>query len=250
MTDDTKGEVAAVQPVAELFISTVTALWATTYGIDLALFSEFLLARLGDPPLNAVVLADHRRLTASLQRIPAERADSLATVNRRWLLRGVPVTGAFHPKTYLAVTGSQVTLLVGSGNLSTTGLDEGREVFTTFRSGTAVGNAAITAWRSWMRRLVDLVGDTVLAERFQDLEERIPPSPALTSVVASPLLHNLDVPIARQFIAAVAVADADFDVDVDVDVDELWLSPRSTTPMPRQSAFYLTRSRPGGCGSS
>ena len=44
--------VAAVQPVAELFISTATALWATTYSIDLALFNEFLLARLGDPPLN------------------------------------------------------------------------------------------------------------------------------------------------------------------------------------------------------
>ena len=102
MTDNTeRATVATVQPVAELFTSTATALWATTYSIDLALFSEFLLARLGDPPLNVAVLADHRRLAASLQRIPAERADTLATVNRRWLLRGVPITGAFHPKSYL-----------------------------------------------------------------------------------------------------------------------------------------------------
>jgi len=216
VTDHPDGAAAAVQPIAELFIGTATALWATTYSIDLALFSEFLLARLGDPPLNAAVLADHRRLTASLKRIPAERADTLATVNRRWLLRSVPVTGAFHPKSYLVVTGSRVTLLVGSGNLSADGLDEGREVFTTFRSGTAAGDAAIAAWRSWMRRLIGIVGDTVLAERFQDLEGRIPASPGPAPVVPSPLLHNLDVPIADQLMAAVTEAGAD--------VEELWLS--------------------------
>ena len=216
MTDNSGSGVAAVQPIAELFISTATALWATTYSIDLALFSEFLLARLGEPPLNVAVLADHRRLAASLQRIPVERTDTLTTVNRSWLLRGVRTTGAFHPKSYLAVTGSHVTLLVGSGNLSTDGLDEGKEVFTTFRSGTAVGDAAIAAWRAWMRRLIGLVGDTILAERFQDLEGRIPSPPALAPVVPSPLLHNLDIPIASQLTAAVTEADAE--------VDELWLS--------------------------
>ena len=215
MTDPTDA-VAEVKPVAELFISTTTALWATTYSIDLALFNEFLLARLGDPPLNVVILADHRRLAASLERIPAERADTLAVVNRRWLLRGVPITGAFHPKSYLAVTGSRATLLVGSGNLSADGLDEGREVFTTFRSGTAVGDAAVAAWRSWMRQLVRLVGDTILAERFQDLEGRISSPPALAPVVPSPLLHNLHTPIADQLVAAITEADGR--------VEELWLS--------------------------
>lgn len=216
MMDDASSGTAAVQPVAELFISTATALWATTYSIDLALFSEFLLPRLGEPPLNVAVLADHRRLAASLQRIPAERADTLTTVNRRWLLRGVPAAGAFHPKSYLAVTGSHVTLLVGSGNLSADGLDEGREVFTTFRSGTAVGDTAIAMWRAWMRRLVGLLGDTTLARRFQDLEERLPSQAALAPTVLSPLLHNLDTPIASQLVAAVTEAGAE--------VDELWLS--------------------------
>ena len=121
---DSSDATGTVQPVAELFTSTASALWATTYNIDLSLFNEFLLARLGDPPLNIAVLADHRRLTASLQRVPVERADTLATVNRRWLLRGVAIAGAFHPKSYLAVAGSSATLLVGSGNLSASGLDE------------------------------------------------------------------------------------------------------------------------------
>jgi hypothetical protein len=219
MTDPSaEATVATVQPVAQLFTGSVTALWATTYNVDLSLFNEFLLARLGDPPLNVAVLCDHRRLAASLARIPAERADTLTAVNQRWLLRGVRPGGqAFHPKTYLAVTASRATLLVGSGNLSADGLDEGREVFTTFRSGTPVGDSAIAAWWAWMRRLVQFVDDTTLAERFRDLEGRIPPPPAVAPAVpSSPLLHNLDAPIAVQLAAAVA--------DRADRVDELWLT--------------------------
>lgn len=211
-----RSAVPTVQPIAELFTGAATALWATTYTIDLGLLNEFLLPRLGDPPLNVAVLADQRRLTASLERIPAERADTLAAVNRRWLLRGVQTGGAFHPKSYLAVTGSGATLLVGSGNLSAGGLDEGRELFTVFRAGTSVGNTAIAAWRSWMRHLVAEVSDTALAARFQDLERRIPPPPSVAPAVSSPLLHNLNTPIAGQVAAVIAEAD--------VRVDELWLT--------------------------
>lgn len=216
MTDTTGSEAATVQPVAELFTGAASALWATTYNMDLALFNEFLLGRLGDPPLNIAVLADHRRIAAGLERIPAERADTLAAVNRRWLLRAVRTGGAFHPKSYLAVAGSRATLLVGSGNLSAAGLDDGREVFTTFRSGTPAGDTAIAAWQAWMRRLVSYVGDTTLAERFQDLESRIPLPPAVAPAVPPPLLHNLDTPIADQLAMAVAEASAQ--------VEELWLA--------------------------
>jgi hypothetical protein len=208
--------ITTVKPIAELFTANVSALWATTYNMDFGLFNEFLLGRLGDPPLNISVLADYRRVAASLDRVPAERADTLIAVNRGWLLRCVPTAGAFHPKSYLTVAGNRATLMVGSGNLSTGGLDDGREVFTTFRSGTASGDAALAAWRSWMRRLVSLVGDTTLAERFKDLEKRIPAAPAVVSAVPSPLLHNLDTPIAAQLATAVTEAEAR--------VDELWLA--------------------------
>ena len=218
MTNDPESEptVATVKPVAELFTGTASALWATTYNMDLGLFNEFLLGRLGDPPLNIAVLADYRRVAASLDRVPAERAETLAAVNRRWLLRCLRTAGAFHPKSYLAVAGNRATLMVGSGNLSADGLDDGREVFTTFRSGTAVGDAAIAAWRSWMRRLVGQVGDTTLGERFRDLESRIPSPARVAPVVPSPLLHNLDRPIAVQLATAIAEAGAQ--------VDELWLA--------------------------
>ncbi len=189
-----------VRPIAELFRGDCVAFWATTYNIELNLFNEYLLRRLGDAPLNAVVLADRRRLDESLAAIPAERLDTLGPVNRRWLLRGLQVgTGRFHPKSYLAVRPRSATLMVGSGNLSTNGIDAGREVFTSFSSGSPVGAAALTTWRSWMRRVVGASGDTLLAERFADLEQRLPKPDRPMAVSDSPVWHNLDEPLGPRF---------------------------------------------------
>jgi hypothetical protein len=49
----TPAESAVIQPIAELFDADCVAFWATTYNLDLALFNEYLLGRLGEPPLNA-----------------------------------------------------------------------------------------------------------------------------------------------------------------------------------------------------
>lgn len=203
-----------IRPIAELFRGDCVALWATTYNVQLSLFNEYLLRRLGDAPLNAVVLADRRRVDETLALIPPERLDTLGPVNRRWLLRGVQVgSGRFHPKSYLSVRAGSATLMVGSGNLSIDGIDAGREVFTAFRSGGPVGDAAIATWRGWMRRLVGAVGDTLLAERFADLEHRLPKPDGPAAVVDSPLWHNLDEPLGPRFCATVATATAAEDVD-------------------------------------
>lgn len=202
MSPDTNTDPALViKPIAELFRADCVALWATTYNLDLALFNEYLLGRLGDPPLNAVVLADRDRLDATLDAVPPERLHIVAPVNRRWLLRGARVgAGRFHPKSYLAVTARTAKLLVGSGNLSTNGIDAGREVFTAFVVGTPHGDAAVRTWRSWMRRLIDAVDDTLLAERFTDLEQRLPKPSGPTAVADSPLWHNLDRPSPSSFV--------------------------------------------------
>jgi hypothetical protein len=188
-----------LQLIRALFTRSTSALWATTYNVDLRLVNEFLLPALGAPPLNVTVLADGRRLDRSLARVGAD-TDRLAWVNRRWLLRGVHPPGpTFHPKSYLGVAGRHATLLVGSGNLSVPGLDEGREVFTTFRSGTPAGDRAIAIWRGWMRRLVAWSDDPLLVERFTDLEGRLPPPVRDAPDFGNPvLLHNLDIALATQ----------------------------------------------------
>jgi hypothetical protein len=202
--------IEGIRPIAEVFRGDCVALWATTFNVELNLFNEYLLRRLGDGPLNAVVLADQRRLDESLAAIPAERLDTLGPANRRWLLRSVQVgIGRFHPKSYLAVRPRSATLMVGSGNLSTSGIDAGREVFTSFTSGNQIGEAALATWRSWTRRLVGASGDTLLAERFADLEQRLPTPEGLAAVADSPLWHNLDQPLGPRFCDAVTSAAGD-----------------------------------------
>lgn len=202
------GRVAeTVRPIDELFRPGVSALWATTYNIDLSLFCEFLMPRLGQPPLNVVVVADSTRLAKSLSRVPAERSDSLGTVNRRWLLRGFGASRqVFHPKSYLALSTRSTKLLVGSGNLSQNGINEGREVFTVFDSSTSEGAAAVDGWFRWMRRIVESCDDVTLAERFQDLVERRPSAQRPRLVTPSPLLHNLDRSIGDGFVSLVKSA--------------------------------------------
>ena len=220
---DTGQERAAViQPIAELFHPNCVAFWAATFTIDLSLFNEYLLGRLGDAPLNAVVLADRDRLDATLTAIPADRLDLLGPVNRRWLLRGAKIgAGRFHPKAYLAVTPRSAQLLVGSGNLSSEGIDAGREVFTSFVTGTAGGDAAVATWRHWMRRLVAATHDTLLVERFTDLEQRLhaamAPSTRTTGTTTStraadsPLWHNLDRTLADQLAETILAHDGHVD---------------------------------------
>lgn len=189
-----------ISPISELFRADRVALWATTYNVDLDLFNGYLLPRLGNSPLNVVVLADRDRLDSTLASLPSERLATVNPVNRRWLLRGIRLgSGLFHPKSYLAVTSRSVTLLVGSGNMSASGLDAGREVFTSFDGNTAHGYAAIRVWLGWMERLVTESEDTMLSERFRHLKARLPQLGRLTEVVDSPLWHNLDRPLGDKF---------------------------------------------------
>jgi hypothetical protein len=194
--------IETIRPINELFQSGVSAMWATTYNIDLELFNEFLLRYLGAPPLNVVVLSDQLRLANNLERLSSEQINSISATNSAWLLRGVRSAQSFHPKTYLTIIGKHVKLLVGSGNLSYQGLNAGHEVFTLFNSGTKIGDEAIAIWHAWMHSLVGMIGDVVLADRMRDLEEKMPVSPPAPS--SGPLLHNLKTPIAEQFTSLIA----------------------------------------------
>lgn len=184
--------------VVKSFRPTVKACWITTYNLDLGLFDGFLLSKLGDPPLNVVVLADGIRHDRALEAVPADEAWRIDRINRRWLLRPVHHTAAFHPKTLLFVESSTTTLLVGSGNLSDSGLDSGSEVFTSFTSSEEEGRAAIASWVSWMREVVDRTSDDLLSRRFSDIVRRLPPLPA----AGAAFVHNLDVPLMNQAIDA------------------------------------------------
>jgi len=185
--------------VAAHFRPGTNAFWCTTYSFDLALFDQYLLRQLGGSPLNAVVLADHWELSQVWERLGEDQLYLARQANSSYLLRGVEVEGggAFHPKTYLFVRRDETTLLVGSGNLTRSGVDAGKEVFASFSSATEEGQATIRAWATWISRLVERADDQQLRRRFSTLREQCPSMAA--PAADSPLVVNDERSFLDQF---------------------------------------------------
>lgn len=188
----------SIQPAA-LFTPRWEVFWGTTYSFELELFDEYLFRRLGDPPLNATVLVDFATLARTWGGIQPGEEWRVQRANRLYLVRsaGRP-QGRFHPKTYFFGNAKEGTLLVGSGNLSLPGLEEGKEVFSRFDSADQEGLAAILAWRDWMKDVIDQSGDEMLGQRWWRLLQttkewfkgRAGPSPFVTNAETS-LLQQL-----------------------------------------------------------
>lgn len=161
--------------VSSYFQRRWTAFWATTYTFELPMFDSFWFPRLGEPPLNATLLVDARRLAATWAALPVDETWHLQRANRHYLIRGVPVSsGVFHPKTYLFANAQDGLLLVGSGNLGLHGLEDGHESFSAFPSSDPAGLAALRAWRDWMEQIVQWLDDSQLTTRWLDLKSRMP----------------------------------------------------------------------------
>ena len=75
--------------IANLFKPGTHAFWGTTYTLGLALFDQYLLRRLGGPPLNAVLLADHWKLGEMWDRLDPEEHYLARQANRLYLMRGI-----------------------------------------------------------------------------------------------------------------------------------------------------------------
>jgi hypothetical protein len=186
--------------VAAHFRPGTRAFWGTTYALELTLFDQYLLRQLGGPPLNAVVLADHWKLSQMWARLDADEHYLARQANRVYLLRGVqlPGGGAFHPKTFLFARRDEATLLIGSGNLTRSGLDSGKEVFSSFSASTNEGLATIRAWARWIGALVETADDEQLRRRFAALREQC--HWLLGPVGSSPFVVNDERPLLEQFV--------------------------------------------------
>ena len=161
----------SIQP-ASLFTPRWEIFWGTTYSFELEFFDEYLLRRLGDLPLNVTVLVDFASFARTWEAIQPGEEWRLRRVNRLYLVRaaGRP-QGRFHPKAYFFANATEGVLLVGSGNLSLAGLEEGREVFSRFNSTDAEGLTAILAWRDWMNEIVQETTDQLLGQRWFRLRQ-------------------------------------------------------------------------------
>ena len=177
--------------------------FATTFTIDIAGFDDYLFPKLGAPPLNATVLVDGDRLNA-YYRSAAER-DETAPASRagqHYALRPVHWNGnAFHAKTYVSGTKKGGRLVVGSGNLGLSGISEGNEVACLFSSDDPAACPSIAAWTAWMDRLVSLLGDEVVGDRWARALSTCPWLQAADGGTTY-FHHNLDQPLLDQLLAA------------------------------------------------
>lgn len=160
----------------DFFSRDVHTFWATTFQFELKLFDQFLLRRLGNAPLNSVVLCDEGDLTDTLGQLTEIDRYVAANANRRYVLRGmrVPSGGRFHPKTYLFASRRRTVLLVGSGNLTRSGLDRGSETFAEFDASIEADQPVFRAWASWMRELIEARDDDILRRRYEHLRAMLP----------------------------------------------------------------------------
>jgi hypothetical protein len=177
--------------------------FATTFTFDIAGFDDYLFPKLGAPPLNATVLIDDGRLDA-YYRSAAERDETAAAsrAGQHYALRPVHWNGnAFHAKTYVSGTKKGGRLVVGSGNLGLSGISEGNEVACLFSSDDPAARTSIAAWTAWMDRLVGLLGDEVVGDRWARALSTCPWLQATDGGTTS-FHHNLDQPLLKQLLAA------------------------------------------------
>lgn len=194
-----------------LFNGRWSVFWATTYSFELQLFDGFLFPRLGEAPLNATVMLDERHADSVWESIPPDESWRLRRVNSDYLIRGVAFgNGAFHPKTYFFANDREGILLVGSGNLSSSGLDRGNEVFARFDSSNEDDIGAIRQWREWMSDLVERSGDEQLSSRWFNVRSQ---AKWLSGPAAGSFVSNRQTPIRDAFLA-----------DLKAPVDELHLT--------------------------
>ena len=181
----------------------VHAFWGTSFSFDLRLFDQYLLRRVAQNSLNAVVLVDHDKLASLWEHLQEGETYLVKQAGRRYLLRGVrpPGGGAFHPKTYLFARTDHATLLVGSGNLTRGGIDHGHEVFTTFTTEREGHLPSLRAWAHWMGQVVQMQGDQLLSERWLALRQSC--QWMVGSMDGSELLTNEQRSLADQLIGLV-----------------------------------------------
>jgi len=172
-----------------------------TYSLQLDWFERWFLPRLEAQTNKRIVLADQHRLVEEMDQ--AAKWGRVRAAQRAYLVSGVECSASFHPKVVLLAGKEQARLLIGSGNLTMTGMTRAGEIFAEFNYP-ADGQAPFVTLGEVLRHLVanDRL-DAFSAEQVSEIVDRFPYLKASARESAR-LRHNLQIPFAVQLAQAVA----------------------------------------------
>jgi len=141
----------------------------TTYSINLYYLEQQVLPLLGSKAIHYVsILADGTMLSKQLDRY----AYLSQQRKRNYAVHGIQSSGAFHPKLIFLAGPDSVLLLVGSGNLTTSGHGKNLEVWNTVYVNSLDDSKygfVIQAW-SYMKQLHADLGDSANS-KLKSIEE-------------------------------------------------------------------------------
>lgn len=174
-----------------------------TYGAQLEFYEEVLRRQLASCR-NQIILADAIRLGASVA--AAAAGGHLRHINRTYVAAPIAHGHAAHAKLILLTGPDAGMLLIGSGNLSYSGYAGAGECFTAYPWSPE--NQTYLREFQTARRFIDALGEREMLDSFA--RSRVERMWATTEWIhrAAPageslVRHNLDAPLAQQFIAAV-----------------------------------------------
>lgn len=141
----------------------------TTYSINLYYLEQQVMPLLGSKDVHYLsVLADSRMLSEQLQAYSSYSQQK----KRSYAIHGIQSDGAFHPKLIFLAGTDSILLLIGSGNLTTSGHGKNLEVWNPIYVDDPNDNKlgfALHAWH-YLKRLHDDLGDSA-QNKLNNIEE-------------------------------------------------------------------------------
>jgi hypothetical protein len=158
-----------------------------TYSFDPIFFEQVVLPDLwAGRSSDILVLGDKNQIDMSIQ----SAAGQLWHLGRRYLLAGAKVPGAFHPKVFLRLGPKDGVVMLGSGNVTSSGWGGNQELGTAWMIGPDHPDKG-----GWLHPFLDEVLAWCHGDLERDAVRRIKDVPWLSltaaeSIDASPMLHS------------------------------------------------------------
>lgn len=170
-----------------------------TFTVDLLLYEQTLLRHfLASGSSNNILIADRRHLLKAFN----SQYRFLTRDSSAYVFHGANTGHIFHPKSLIFVSGDEIRVFFGSGNLTTSGLSSNQELFHELSTKNEDHRVAISEYLAYLTLLVEHEnGDSTFTDRINRMLVAASSVMKLQNVAASSnlhFIHNLTEPLMDQ----------------------------------------------------